>query len=662
MTADNSRLGGLHTTLQSPSRQSLTSFEDSDMKRFSPAVGLVLSLAVATPAALAESGGRIPMRDFFRHPDRAYFRISGDGRTLSFMQPWERRMNIYVQPVGSSAAPVRVTSEKDRDIPDYFWKGADRIVYTKDFGGDENDHIVVVDRHGGEPKDVTPFPGVKAQIIDPLVEFPDRMLVGLNKRVKEVFDVYELDLASGKLTEIAQNPGNITAWGADHAGQLRFAIETDGVDQTYLYRANPKAPFAPVLKTTFRDQFAPQFFTADNRKLYVASNLGRDKVAIVLVDPASAKEERLVYARDDVDVTGVVWSKARKRPAYAIYQTWKNERHYLDPDAEQLFTGLEKKLTGYEVTVQSTTDDESGLIVAATSDRTQGTRYLYDRRHDRLTKLGDVAPWLPESRMAAMKPIHYPARDGLTINGYLTLPNGIAPKDLPVIVNPHGGPWYRDGWGFNPEVQFLASRGYAVLQMNYRGSTGYGRKFWEASFRQWGLAMQDDVTDGVEWLVKEGIADPKRVCIYGGSYGGYATLEGLVKTPDLYACGVDYVGVSNLFTFMNTIPPYWKPFLGMMHEMVGDPEKDKERLAAASPALHADRIKAPLLIAQGARDPRVNKDESDQMVAALKARGIDVPYIVKDNEGHGFSNEENQFAFYDAMEAFLAKYLGKSNQ
>jgi len=628
------------------------------MNRLLPFAGIVLSLGVATPSASGASPGAIPMRDFFRHPDRAYFRISGDGKTLSFMQPWERRMNVYVQPVGSKAEPVRITAEKDRDIPDYFWKGADRIVYTKDFGGDENDHIVVVDRNGGEPKDVTPFPGVKAQIVDPLVEMPDRMLVGLNKRVKEVFDVYDLDLPSGKLTLVAENPGNITDWGADHAGQVRYAIATDGVNRTYLYRDDAQSAFRPVLTTTFRDQFQPLLFTADNRKLYVGSNLGRDKVAIVLVDPATGKEGQVVYERDDVDVQNIAWSRARQRASFVNYQTWKLERHYLDPDARQLFERLEARLPGYEVTLQSLTDDESRMIVAATSDRTQGTRYLYDRKADTLTKLADVAPWLPEASMAAMRPIHYTTRDGLTVNGYLTLPNGVAPKKLPVVVNPHGGPWYRDGWGFNPEVQFLANRGYAVLQMNYRGSTGYGRRFWEASFKQWGFAMQDDITDGVEWLVKEGIADPARICIYGGSYGGYATLEGLVKTPDLYACGVDYVGVSNLFTFMNTIPPYWKPFLGMMHEMVGDPAKDEARLAAASPALHADRIKAPLLIAQGARDPRVNKDESDQMVAALKARGIDVPYIVKDNEGHGFHNEENQFAFYEAMEQFLAKYLG----
>ena len=631
------------------------------MKRLASFAGLVLSLGVVPPSSAAQSEV-IPMRDFFRHPDRAYYRISGDGKTLSFMQPWERRMNIFVQPVGSDAAPVRITSEKDRDIPNYFWKGADRVVYTKDFGGDENDHIVVVDRRGGEPRDVTPFPGVKAIIVDPLVELPDRMLIGLNKRVKEVFDVYDLDLASGALTLVAENPGNITSWGADHDGRVRFAIATDGVDQTYLYRGDAKGPFAPVLRTTFRDQFQPLVFTADNEKLYVASNLGRDKVAIVLVDPASANEAQVVYARDDVDVQNVAWSRARQRASYVNYQTWKNERHYLDPDAKTLFTKLEAKLAGYEVTLQSLTDDETRMIVAATNDRTQGARYLYDRSSDTLTKLGDVTPWLPEVKMAAVKPIRYKTRDGLTVHGYLTIANGVEPKHLPVVVNPHGGPWARDSWGFNPEVQFLANRGYAVLQMNYRGSIGYGRRFWEASFKEWGFKMQDDVTDGVRWLIGEGIADPRRICIYGGSYGGYATLEGLVKDPDLYACGVDYVGVSNLFTFMKTIPPYWKPFLAMMHQMVGDPEKDKERLAAASPALNADRIKAPLLIAQGARDPRVNKDESDQMVAALSKRGIDVPYIVKDNEGHGFQNEENQFDFYAAMEKFLAKYLGSRTQ
>ena len=285
---------------------------------------------------------------------------------------------------------------------------------------------------------------------------------------------------------------------------------------------------------------------------------------------------------------------------------------------------------------------------------------MFDATTGSLTKLVDVAPWLKEDQLAHMKPIEYQSRDGLTIHGYLTLPLGREAKNLPVVINPHGGPWFRDTWGFNPEVQFLANRGYAVLQMNFRGSTGYGRKFWEASFKQWGQKMQDDITDGVQWLVKQGIADPKRVAIYGGSYGGYATLAGVTFTPDLYAAAVDYVGVANMFTFMKTIPPYWKPFLDQMHAMVGDPEKDKALLEAASPVMHADKIKTPLFVAQGAHDPRVNKAESDQMVAALKKRGVDVEYMVKENEGHGFHNEENRFDFYEAMEKFLAKYLQPS--
>ncbi|MBU6437865.1 MAG: S9 family peptidase, partial [Betaproteobacteria bacterium] len=310
-----------------------------------------------------------------------------------------------------------------------------------------------------------------------------------------------------------------------------------------------------------------------------------------------------------------------------------------------------------EINYQSNTRDESKFIVAASSDRTPGARYIYDRKSNTLTKLADINPWIAEADMAPMKPVTYTARDGLAIHAYLTLPVGRAPKNLACIVNPHGGPWVRDGWGYNPEVQFLANRGYCVLQMNYRGSTGYGRVFWEKGFKQWGRAMQDDITDGVKWLVAQGIADPKRVGIYGASYGGYATLAGVTFTPDLYAAAVDYVGVANLFTFMNTIPPYWKPFLDQMYEMVGNPEKDKALLAAASPVLHADRIKTPLFVAQGAKDPRVNKAESDQMVAALRKRGVAVDYMVKDDEGHGFRNEENQFAFYGEMEKFFAKYL-----
>jgi len=367
-----------------------------------------------------------------------------------------------------------------------------------------------------------------------------------------------------------------------------------------------------------------------------------------------------LFEHPEVDVSDLHYSKKRKVITSATYTTWKEERMFFDPEAERLYKTLEQKLPGYDVYVVSSNKAEDTFVVRTITDRSLGSFYLYDSNTGELKKLADRNPWLKEDQLAEMKPIEYKTRDGLTIHGYLTLPKGKTPKDLPIVVNPHGGPWSRDEWGFNPEVQFLANRGFGVLQMNFRGSTGYGRSFWEAGFRQWGLSMQDDITDGVKWLIDQGIADPKRVAIYGGSYGGYAVLDGLTKTPDLYAAGVDYVGVSNLFTFMKSVPPYWKPFLDMMYEMVGNPEKDKALFEQNSPALNAEKIKSPLFVAQGAKDPRVNINESNQIVEALKKRGIDVEYMVKENEGHGFQNEENRFSFYEAMETFLARYLNSA--
>jgi dipeptidyl aminopeptidase/acylaminoacyl peptidase len=493
-------------------------------------------------------------------------------------------------------------------------------------------------------------------IVDDRYDNDDEMIVALNKRNPEVFDVYRLDLNSRELTLIAENPGNVTSWITDHTGSIRLAIVTDGVNTSILHRPDDSAAFHNVITTNFKEQIQPLFFDFDNKLLFASSNIGRDKAAIVRLDPATAKEDGVIFQHPEVDVAGLGWSRRRKVYTEVQFITAKRERKFFDAETEAIFADLQARLPGYEIDLQSNNRDEDIFVVAAWSDRTQGVRYLYERASGALTELAEIAPWLDQNELAEMRPISYAARDGLVIHGYLTLPRGRG-TNLPLVVNPHGGPWARDVWGYNPEVQFLANRGYAVLQVNFRGSLGYGRMFWEASFRQWGKTMQDDITDGVKYVIQQGIADPKRVAIYGGSYGGYATLAGLAFTPELYACGVDYVGVSNLFTFLKTIPPYWKPMLDMFYEMVGNPEKDKDLLAAASPVLHADRIRAPLLIAQGAQDPRVNVDESDQMVAALQKHGVPVEYIVKDNEGHGFHNEENRFEFYEAMERFLDKYL-----
>jgi dipeptidyl aminopeptidase/acylaminoacyl peptidase len=599
---------------------------------------------------------KIPLKDFFRNPETTSYELSPGGQFIAFLKPYENRLNIWVQPRAGDE-PKRITSVTDRDISGFFWKSDKYLLYVKDNGGDENFHLYAADRDGANTKQLTPYDGVRVEMIDDLEDHPTDVIIGMNKRNKEIFDAYRLNVETGELKVIAENPGNIASWVTDHDGNIRVATTTDGVNTSLLYRKSEQEPFKTILTTNYKETFSPQFFTFDNKNLYGVSNLGRDKSAAVEFDLDTGKETKVLYGNPEVDVDGIAYSHKRKVLTSAVFTTWKTERHFFDRQAEDLYTALQQRLPGYEVLVVSANKNEDTFVVRTISDRSQGAFYLYELGSGNLTKLADRNPWLKEDQLAVMKPIQYESRDGLTIHGYLTLPKGRVAKDLPLVVNPHGGPWARDSWGFNPEVQFLANRGYAVLQVNFRGSTGYGRKFWEASFKQWGGTMQDDITDGVRWLVQQGIADSRRVAIYGGSYGGYAVLQGLTKNPDLYAAGVDYVGVSNLFTFLKTIPPYWKPFLDMMYDMVGNPETDKAWFEAHSPALNATKIKAPLFVAQGAKDPRVNINESNQIVEALKKRGIDVEYMVKQNEGHGFHNEENRFDFYEAMESFLAKHL-----
>jgi dipeptidyl aminopeptidase/acylaminoacyl peptidase len=551
------------------------------MRFFSSLTCLPLLLTSQLAFAATPAAAPTPMRDFFRNPEKSSFQVSPGGTSLSYMAPYKNRRNVFVQSRRGGAA-VQVTQETERDIAGYFWKGDDRIVYVKDFKGDENFHIVSVGKDGKNLRDLTPFPGVRAEIADDLEDHPTDMLVLLNKRKPEIFDVYRLNTATGDLKMVAENPGNITGWTTDHAGDVRVATTTDGVNTSLLYRATDKMPWKTVLTTNFKEQVAPLFFTFDDKMLYVASNRGRDKAAIAILDLETGKETKVLFEHPEVDVDALEFSHKRKVITYAGYATWHQEKHFFDAQTEALYEKLEGKLPGYEIELQSHNKAEDIFVVAAFNDRTQGSRYLYEVNGDKLTKLGDITPWIDEKKMSEMKPITVTSRDGLTLHAYLTLPAGKPAKNLPLVVNPHGGPWARDLWGWNPEVQFLASRGYAVLQVNYRGSTGYGRKFWEASFKQWGKKMNDDLVDSVKYVVGQGIVDPKRVAIYGGSYGGYATLAGLAFSPDVYACGIDYVGVSNLFTFMKTIPPYWKPMLDMMHQMVGDPEKDKALLTSTS--------------------------------------------------------------------------------
>ncbi|WP_025116565.1 S9 family peptidase [Lysinibacillus fusiformis] len=598
----------------------------------------------------------ISVEDFMKNPGNFGYELSPDGNYITFASAWENRSNVFVKKMNDTSEPVRVSSSKDRDVAGFFWKD-DTLLYLKDKGGDENFHIYSTTFNGSEEKDLTPYPNVTVGILDSLQGVKDEILIMMNKEDATVFDVYKLNVKTGNTTHVAKNPGNITNWLADRNGNVRVAVATDGVEGAVLYRDSEKDEFRPFIKMGAGDEVMPLAFSKDNKFIYATSNKGRDKVEVVKYDLQG--NEEVIMSNDEVDVSGVLYNAEKDKLLYGAYATDKIHYQFFDQDFEKLFRQIQHKLgvQESEFGINDYNKEMTKFIVSVSSDTIYGKYYYYDSTTDELTELATLSPWLKAEELAEMHPISYKSRDGLIINGYLTLPKNKNAKDLPLIVNPHGGPWARDMWGFNPEVQLLANRGYAVLQVNFRSSTGYGKEFLQAGNKQWGLKIQDDITDGVQWAIDQGIADPKRIGIYGASFGGYATLAGIAYTPDLYAAAVDYVGVSNIFTLLDTIPPYWETMRDMFYERVGHPEKDKELLTAVSPVFHADKIKTPLFVAQGANDPRVNKAESDQIVEALRARGVDVEYMLKDNEGHGFANEENRIEFYNAMLKFLDHHL-----
>lgn len=603
----------------------------------------------------------IPLKDFFKNPEKTNFQLSPTGNLIAFLAPHHNRLNIFIQPTNQpQATPTLVTNEQHRDLRQYFFKNDNCILYIKDNGGDENFHLYSVNLQTLEVKDLTPFENVQAQVIDDLENHPTDVIIQLNLQNPENFDAYRINVFTAQMTLIAQNPGGIESWITDHNGAIRTATRTDGVNNELLYRSSEDQPFKVINTTSFKEMLSPLFFTFDNQKIYALSNLNRDKTALIIYNPDTNIEEEILFEHPEVDLTTAFYSKKRQKLLGVYYITHKIQISFFDEQRQKLQQKLEELLgKENEIHVVSSNKNEDLFFVRTTSDRSIGNYYLYNALNHQLTNFGSVAPWLNPQHLSHTQPIQFTSRDGLTIHGYLTIPASAPdPHNLPLVLNPHGGPWHRDVWGFNPEVQFLANRGYAVLQINFRGSTGYGKKFWEASFKQWGQNMQNDLTDGVQWAINKGIANPSKIAIYGASYGGYATLAGITYTPNLYACAIDYVGVSNLFTFMKTIPPYWHAFLESMYEMVGHPEKDKEMLAKYSPALNAQLIKTPLFVVQGAKDPRVNIKESDQMVEALQKQGVQVKYMVKENEGHGFYNEENKFEFYTETELFLKQYLG----
>lgn len=610
---------------------------------------------------IALDKGTIPVEAFFKNPEKTAFTISPDGDYIAYLGPYNSRLNIYVQPADITAAPVRVTSGTERDITYYFWKNNTTLLYIKDAAGDENYKLYAIDRDGTNKRDLTPEQNVRIEVIDELTDFPDEVIIAMNKNNPALFEPYRLNIKTGEKKQLAVNKdmsNPITIWKADNEGKLRLAVSVEKGTKTHLlYRETEDQPFKSLLVSDWKDMVEPLFFDENNKYIYALSNLNRDKTALVKIDPANPQNPEIILEHPDVDITYAERSPKKHKLVSAYYATDKKHLVFFDEDLKKIYEQLALKFPGDDIYFNGFDNEEKHFIVRTYNDKTPGDFYLYHAEENSITHLATINTNIQKEQMSAMFPIEYKARDGLNIHGYLTVPSGTSGKNLPAVILVHGGPTSRDFWGYRADVQLLASRGYAVLQVNFRGSWGYGKNFTTAGFKQWGKKMQDDITDGAAWLVEQGVADKDKIAIFGSSYGGYSALAGVTFTPDVYACGIAYVGPSNLFTLLNNLPSYWEPEKEMLFEMIGHPVTDSVLLYNASPVFHTENIKVPLFIAQGGNDPRVRKAESEQMVDALRSRDQHVVYMLKENEGHGFKLEENRLAFYKAMMGFLAEQM-----
>lgn len=623
----------------------------------------------------ASTSGLPPLVDreiFFGNPEIAGAQISPNGKFLAFLKPWKDTRNIYVKGVDEPfEAAHLLTTEAKRPVPTYFWtRDSKYILYVKDKDGDENYNVYAVDPAAkAEPgadappsRDLTGVKGIRVQIYSLPKTDPDVAYIGINDRDKAYHDLYKLKISTGEKTLVRKNTEKLSAWVFDIQGQLRLATRTADNGDNETLRVDPDK-FTTIYSCTVFESCGPARFQKDGKLVYFETNKGDDVnfSSLTLLDPATGKTT-LVESDPlkKVDFGNAVFSEATDELVMTTYDDARVRRYFRDKGYEADFKWLEGKLPKTEIGIASRTLDDQTWVVAAHSDVEPGVTYLFDRKTKKLTKQFRLWDKLPREALAEKKPVTFKSSDGLEIPAYLTLPKGVPAKALPVIMLPHGGPWARDQWGYDPFAQFLANRGYAVLQPNFRGSTGYGKKFLNLGNLQWGRTMQDDITWGVKYLVAEGIADPKRVGILGGSYGGYATLAGVAFTPDVYAAAVDIVGPSNLITLLESIPPYWEPIRKTFYMRMGNPNTPdgKALLNERSPLYSADKIKTPLLVVQGANDPRVNKREAEQIVIALRDRGFPVEYLLAPDEGHGFARPVNNMAMFMASEKFLAKYLG----
>jgi dipeptidyl aminopeptidase/acylaminoacyl peptidase len=607
------------------------------------------------------------VEDYFARPKASSFQLSPNGKYMSYREKDENnKRHVFVKEIATGKTQ-RIIEEKEELVRGYGWINDERLVYVMDKGGNENYHIYATNIDGGNTLDLTPFDGVRAGISNMLKEQKDYIIIEMNKNNKQIFEPYKLNVVTGEMEQLFENTdveNPIQGFDFDKDGELRaYTKLRNGVETELYYKDLSSGEFKLIKRAKWDDSFGIVKFNyaSGNRdEAYVVTNLDNDKAHIVLYDFKNDKMIKEIFSNPDFDAEGI--SLSRKRNYEVDYFSYEGEKNVIIPVSKfykDLHSRMEKEFKGKESHVVDFDDDENTFLVIVQSDRLYGTYYQYDVKTKKFTLLYDLMPQLKENDMAEMRPITFTSRDGLTIHGYITLPKAaLEGKKVPLIVNPHGGPQgIRDSWGFNPEAQLFASRGYATLQVNFRISGGYGKEFLRAGFKQVGRKTMDDVEDGVKYVIEQGWIDTDKIAIYGASHGGYATLMGLIKTPGLYACGVDYVGVSNIFTFFESFPEYWKPLKEMVKEIWYDLDNPEEAEIAkeVSPVYQIDKISKPLFVIQGANDPRVNINESDQIVTQMRAKGFSIPYLVKYNEGHGFGHEENSLLMYKCTMGFLAK-------
>ncbi|MGD8779617.1 MAG: S9 family peptidase [Ignavibacteria bacterium] len=595
----------------------------------------------------------LPIKNFFRISQKTDFLISPVGTKVSFLQSENSKWDLYIKNLSNNQID-KVTSFNSERIVSYTWINENQILLTNKRNRDEKFKLYLADIDKKEIKNLIPEENKIVEVIDYLPEIENEVIVKANFIDDNEFDVYRLNIITGEYKLTSKNPGNIIHWLTDNIGTLRIAVKTDGVNTGLLYRKNDNEKFKLVKLTNFKDLFEPLFFTFDDKYIYALSNLNRDKAAIVKYDIENDVEIETIFKHHEVDALNLLRSNKREKIIAATYVDFKKKYKFFTSKEDSIHCIIQNKFPGKEINYINKSADENKILFKTDSDKSLGVYYLFSVSDNSFLQLENLSPWINENNMAAMKPIWYRTKDGLSIRGYLTLPpNKHDHKNLPTIIIPNNSYWKRLTWGFNKEVQFLANRGYAVLQINIRGSFGYGKKYWQAGFNEMGGKIQDDIADGVAWLIEQNIADPGRIAVYGHSYGGYLALTSITFNPDLYKCGISYGGIVDVMGFMSRIPSKFKPFVDMLYETMGNPVTEKEHLENISPINNTEKIKVPLLIAHGSKDNKVEKKGVDKFVAELQAKNIPVEYFIGKNEGHVFRNEKNIIKFYRSIENFL---------